>query len=212
MKKFLFALSMPVIMLSCQSGPEGEEAKVADTQTAATSTSGNTYNIDLQNSTVTFIGTKPVGTHTGEMKLSNGMLTVENGNISSGSFTIDMTKITSKDADTNYSFKLIGHLQSPDFFDVAKYPGSKFEITGCTPLANDSNATHAISGNLTLKDSTKNVTFPAKVTVTDTELSAVADFNIDRTQWGLFYGNDKSLGDKFIYPEVKLQLNVKATK
>ncbi|MBK8329991.1 MAG: YceI family protein [Bacteroidetes bacterium] len=85
-------------------------------------------------------------------------------------------------------------------------------MTNCTALTNDSNATHTFSGNLTLKDSTKNVTFPAKVTMNDATITAVADFNIDRTQWGLFYGNDKSLGDKFIYPEVKIKLNINAKK
>jgi polyisoprenoid-binding protein YceI len=212
MTKLIYPVLLLALFASCQDAPEGDQAKVADTQEAAAATGGNTYTVDTQNSAVTFVGTKPTGTHTGEMKLSSGTFNVDNGNITSGTFTIDMTKIVSKDADTNYSFKLIGHLQSPDFFDVAKFPGSKFEVTACTPLTNDSMATHAISGNLTLKDSTKNVTFPAKVAITETGLSATADFIIDRTQWGLFYGNDKSLGDKFIYPEVKLQLNIQAKK
>ena len=37
-----------------------------------------------------------------------------------------------------------------------------------------------------------------------------ANFNIDRTNWGLSYGNDKSLGDKYIRPEVNIGLNIVA--
>lgn len=212
MKKTIYALAMIAFMASCQNGPEGDKAVVGNTQQASSEVNGQAYTVDTAVSTVTFIGTKPVGTHTGEMKIAGGSLNVGNGNITGGSFNIDMTRITSKDPDTNYSYKLIGHLQSPDFFDTGKFPVSKFEITACNPLANDSNATHTISGNLTLKDSTRNVTFPAKVVISESGLTANAAFIIDRTQWGLFYGNDKSLGDKFIYPEVKLLLNLKANK
>ncbi|MCG7859338.1 YceI family protein, partial [Flavihumibacter sediminis] len=92
------------------------------------------------------------------------------------------------------------------------FPTASFVITGVEPITGDSTATHKISGNLTLKDSTKNVSFPAQVTVAETGVKAAANFNIDRTQWGMFYGNDQSLGDKFIRPEVNIKLNINANK
>jgi polyisoprenoid-binding protein YceI len=73
-------------------------------------------------------------------------------------------------------------------------------------------ANYTVSGNLTMKDSTKNITFPAKITVADNSLTALANFNVDRTQWGIRYGNDKSLGDKFISETVNIQLNLKAAR
>lgn len=211
MKKTILSFAIIAMLASCQSGPEGETAQTTETKEAAAST-GASYTIDNATSVVTFVGTKPVGTHTGDFKVTEGNLTLDNGNITSGTFTIDINSMVSKDADTNGSYKLIGHLLSPDFFDAAKFGTAKFEITGCEAVTGDANATHKISGNLTLKDSTKNVSFPAKVTVNENALTATADFNIDRTQWGLFYGNDKSLGDKFIYPEVKIMLNIAAKK
>jgi polyisoprenoid-binding protein YceI len=211
MKKTILSLAVIAFMASCQSAPDGETAKTADTQEAAKAT-GAAYKVDVANSTVSFLGTKPVGTHTGDFKLTDGNVNVENGNITSGSFTIDINSMKMTDKDTAYMGKLLGHLLSGDFFEATKYPTSKFEITACEAVTGDANATHKISGNLTLKDSTKNVSFPAKVDLTDAGLKATADFNIDRTQWGLFYGNDKSLGDKFIYPEVKITLNISATK
>ena len=212
MKSLLSAISLIFILASCQNKPEGEAAATGEKQAASNATGGQAYHVDASNSTVLFIGTKPIGTHHGLMHLKEGTLNVDKGNIVSGSFLIDMSKIEIKDADTTYSFKLVGHLLSPDFFNAAKYPTAKFEITKCEALQNDSTATHRISGNLTIKDSTKNISFPAKINLTDNTMSATADFNIERTLWGLHYGNDKSLGDKFIYPEVKIQLNIQAKK
>lgn len=211
MKKVILSLTALAFFAACQNAPEGDTAQTADTQTVATDSNGTVYNVDLATSSVGFLGTKPVGTHAGEFKLTEGSLTVANGNITAGNFTIDVNSMTIKDADTNGAYKLVGHLLSPDFFDAAKFGTAKFAVTACEAVTGDTNATHKISGNLTLKDSTKNVSFPAKVTVSDAGVTATASFNIDRTQWGLFYGNDKSLGDKFIYPEVKISLNI-ATK
>jgi len=207
MKKIFYSIALLSLMAACQNAPEGETSSATEKQETAVA-SGKTYTMDNALSTVTFLGSKPTGTHAGITHLVNGSLSVENGNISSGNFIIDMSKIEIADKDTSNSYKLVGHLMSPDFFDVAKYPTSKFEITKSEVLTNDSTGTHRISGNLTLKDSTKNVSFPAKVSITEAGITAIASFNIDRTQWGVHYGNDKSLQDKFIYPEVKITLNL----
>ena len=200
MKTLIYSLAFMSMLASCQNAPEGETAKTGDKQEASATATGTTYTVDNATSTINFLGTKPVGTHNGQMHMKDGSFIVDNGNITGGSFTVDMSKMEIQDKDTAYSYKLVGHLLSADFFDAAKYPTSKFEIT------------HRISGNLTMKDSTKNVTFPAKISITDAGVTATADFNIDRTLWGLYYGNDKSLKDKFIYPEVNIKLNIQATK
>jgi len=116
--------------------------------------------------------------------------------------------------------KLQGHLQSDDFFDVAQYPTATFEITDIKPYDGQAttedgktnekaaNATHFVSGNLTLKGVTKNISFPAAMKASESAAKARANFNIDRTLWGLTYGNDKSLGDRFINPQVNIQFEV----
>jgi polyisoprenoid-binding protein YceI len=104
---------------------------------------------------------------------------------------------------------------------VAKYATAKFEITGVEVFKYDSltmkevimkDATHTIKGNLTLLDSTKNISFPAKVTIVDNKVNAVADFNIDRTQWGLNYKGPNNPQDWVISKTVNLKLNISATK
>jgi hypothetical protein len=63
-----------------------------------------------------------------------------------------------------------------------------------------------------MKDISKSISFPAKVAMSDAQITADSEFNIDRAQWGINYGNDKSLGDKFINPEVNIKLHLVASK
>jgi len=49
------------------------------------------------------------------------------------------------------------------------------------------NPTHSLTGNLTLRGTTKSITVPANVSITDGEVKASAKFYIDRTQWGITY-------------------------
>lgn len=213
MKKLALPLAAILFLASCQQAPDAANAETAEKQDVSTAASGAaTYTVDTTTSTVGWLGTKPVGQHHGDFKLASGALSVDNGNLVSGNIVIDINSIKDYDLEGEYNTKLIGHLKSPDFLDVEKHPTAKFEITAVEVLQNDTSGTHKISGNLTLRDSTKNVTFPAKVNLTENELTAKANFNIDRTQWGLHYGNDKSLGDKFIRPEVNLTLNISAKK
>lgn len=214
MKKSILSIGvLAILAASCQQAPDAAKAETAEKQEVASVEGATTYNIDVATSTVGWIGTKPVGKHNGDFKLSSGSLSVENGAVKGGNFVIDVNSIRDIDiTDAEGNGKLVGHLKSPDFLDAAKFPTAKFEITSIEALQNDTSGTHKISGNLTLKDSTKNVTFPAKVTVSATDVKAVANFNIDRTSWGLRYNNDQSLGDKFIHPEVNISLNIEAKK
>ncbi len=211
MKHLILTIATAFLFASCGNTPEGAKTETAEAGTEAKAT-GTTYNVDVTNSTVGWTG-KAVGHgHTGIFKLNNGTLSVENGNITAGNFEINIGSLDNTDDAGDKKKDLIGHLLSPDFFDGAKYPTAKFAVTACEALTGDTNGTHKISGNLTLKDSTKNVTFPAKVNVTETGLTADAKFVIDRSTWGMSYGTDKSLKDKFIAPEVGITLKLSATK
>src|SRR5690349_16021337 len=54
-----------------------------------------------------------------------------------------------------------GHLRSPDFLDVEKYPTITFKSTKVEPNKDGSQA--KITGDLTIKDVTKPVTFEAEL-------------------------------------------------
>ena len=109
-------------------------------------------------------------------------------------------------------------LKSALFFDAEQYPTATFAITGINAYRPDGNevllkdATHTIQGNLTIKEVTKNVTFPAKIVLLKNQLTANANFNIDRTLWGMTYRADKSVQDKLINSMVNIQFNITAQR
>ncbi len=222
MKKTLIPFAAIALLAACNDAPKADNAGTTDKQEVK-SADGTSYAADKAVSTVTWTGTKPGGSHAGNFKLSDGSLMVKEGAITGGSFVIDINSMDNTDlaADTAQKHGLEGHLKSPDFFDAAKYPTAKFEITGVTTFKYDSltmkdvimkDATHTINGNLTLKDSTKNVSFPAKVTMSDAQVTAMANFNIDRTLWGMNYKGPKNPQDWIISKTVNLALNITANK
>jgi polyisoprenoid-binding protein YceI len=220
MKKFLLAIATTTVFVACNNAPEADKATTGEKQTVA-STDGTTYITD-STSTVGWTGTKPTGAHTGTFKVQNGSLAVKDNNLTGGSFVIDVNSLNVTDlTEADGKGKLEGHLKSPDFFDATKFGSAKFEITGVEAFKNDSltmkdvvmkDATHTIKGNFTLKDSTKNISFPAKVSISGDKVTAAADFNIDRTQWGLNYKGPNNPQDWVISKTVNLKLNIAASK
>ncbi|MFZ4056555.1 MAG: YceI family protein [Ferruginibacter sp.] len=221
MKKLVLPIALLATFAACNNAPEADKATTGDKQAVASS-EGTTYVID-STSLVTWVGTKPTGSHTGTFAVKEGSLTVKDSTLAAGNFTIDINSLINIDlaADAENKGKLEGHLKSPDFFDAAKFPTAKFEITGVEVFKYDSltmkdvvmkDATHTIKGNLTLKDSTKNISFPAKVSITADKVTAVADLNIDRTLWGMNYKGPNNPQDWIISKTVNLKLNISTTK
>lgn len=213
---FSLFIAASLFLASCGGSPEGSEATVTEATTPTEAPAAASYAVDIQNSSLVWKGSKVTGSsHEGTLKLSAGTLKVEGGNLVAGSFTVDMNSLDNTDLKGKDGYeKLLGHLKSDDFFGVATYPTATFEITGSTPKTGDPNATHDISGNLTIKGITKNLTFPAKVTVDPTSLSATASFFFDRSLYEVRYGSKSffnDLGDNAINNEIELKIDLKAT-
>jgi polyisoprenoid-binding protein YceI len=81
--------------------------------------------------------------------------------------------------------KLTTHLQSADFFDVREHASAKFESTEIVP---DDDGLVTIKGNLTLHGVTKEISIPAAVSITDEGLTLKADFSINRSEFGMTFG------------------------
>ncbi len=202
--------------------------KESKTDTASTSTeqkaaehSGETFTINTDGTAVKWTAYHKGGLNPrfGTIK-TTGTFSVENGNITSGtlesdvnSLTTDPTAVDPKSSEGKTSIDLDDHLKSPDFFDVAKYPNVKFQITKVEDLASGTEskvkgANKTVSGNLTIKDKTVNVSFPAKVEIKDNKASLVSKFTINRQEWGLVYGTDGDPKDWMISQDVDLELNI----
>lgn len=202
---------------ACTSAPDAKEAVTTKAKevkesvqskanSAATKVNRKKGGLNIEESKIAFIGTKPTGRHSGEFKIQDGALDIVDGVLKGGKFIIDMNSLTVTDLEGEMKANLEGHLKSDDFFGVEKHPKASFVITDV--VKSEGEGTHVIGGNLTMLGKTNNIKFPASINTTDGIMRAEANFNIDRTKWNIRYGNDKSLGDKFIRPEVNINVNL----
>lgn len=193
-------------LYSCVENPEGKKADTKDSVTTAGPTAGNGLAVDTNASSIAWLGNKITGKHNGSIKISSGNLFVQDGKLTGGKFTINMTTIHDQSIDdSTYKANLEGHLKSPDFFDVAKFPEAVFEITS---VQDSANAKLKIAGNLTLRGVSKNISFDADVLEsTPASFKAKADFNINRHDWGITYPGKK---DDAISHEINLKVDLQA--
>jgi len=193
MKNLVFAVVAIVAFAACKQSPKTSEAAGSVATAAPTAA---TYVIDPSASTLGWKGSKVVtGSHNGTINITEGLVTLENDVLKTGRFTIDMKTITVLDGEKDKA-KLVGHLSSPDFFAVDSFPTATFEITKTEKLQNaDANGNnYLVSGNLTLRGVTREITFPAKVTVEDSKVTAVASTEINRIEWNVMWGNENDKG------------------
>lgn len=223
--KNLSVLGLSVFMLAASCKESKTDTASVATEQAVAQNAGDTFNVNADSSTVNWTAYHKGGLNPrfGTTKTS-GTLSVENGNLVSGSLVSDINSLTTDPKavdptanDGKTSADLDAHLKSADFFDVEKYPSVKFDITKIEELAEGAaskveGANKTVSGNLTIKDKTVNVSFPAKVEVTDSTVNIVSKFTINRQDWGLAYGTEGDPKDWMISQEVALELNIVAGK
>ncbi len=106
------------------------------------------------------------------------------------------------------------HLQSPDFFDAAKYPtitfkSKKVEVAG--------DKTYKVTGDLTMHGVTKSVVLDVDYMGSDNMMGAniagfVAKTKIDRRDFGLVWGEDKltAAGNLMVANDVNITLDIAA--
>ncbi|MFM1998890.1 MAG: hypothetical protein RL204_837 [Bacteroidota bacterium] len=175
------------------------------------------FNIDYKASTINWHAEKVTGSgHDGTIRVSSGQVTVAKGNVSAGKMKVDMNGITCTDlTDAEMNSNLINHLKSADFFNTAAFPDANFEVVSVKAEADKAGNTHKITGKFTIKGITKEITFPAKVTGTATQVNINGTFNLDRSLFDVKYGSTSffdSLGDKAINNDIRLTFNLVAKK
>jgi polyisoprenoid-binding protein YceI len=172
---------------------------------------GKLFVADVKKSTVTWLGKKVTGSHDGGIALSQGSIETDGKTISKGSFEIDMNSITCKDiTDEGYNAKLIGHLKNDDFFATDKFPKATLVIKSAKAKGNGE---FDVVGDLTIKNITQAVNFPANIKITGNGLVATAKVTVDRTKYDIKYGSGSffdNLGDKAIDNLFTLDVNLVA--
>jgi polyisoprenoid-binding protein YceI len=160
----------------------------------------------VADSKIEFTGSKVTGSHSGGFKAFTAEAVVDPVKKSLIDFktTIDM------DSTWSDNDRLTGHLKNQDFFDVPKFPTSKFETTQIDSVGDDKlpGSNTMIVGNLTLHGVTKSIRFPAKVDIAESgAVTLNTEFAINRKDFGIEYAGKT---DDLIRDEVVIRLAVKA--
>ncbi|MBS4062639.1 MAG: YceI family protein [Bacteroidetes bacterium] len=218
MKKIIYLLALPLFFAACGQAPKtAEEAGEVKQATAEAAV----FTVDTEGSMLKWEGAKITETvHNGTVSITEGSLAFAGDQLEAGSFTVDMNTLVVLDlTEETGKFKLEGHLKSGDFFQVENYPTAKFEVTGAEALSGDPAATHRISGNLTIKDVTNGISFPATVVVSESGVEANAKFEINRNEWGVLWGGTKTeqgikdfLQNNLIKDMITFEVSLKANK
>ncbi len=146
-------------------------------------------NVDTVESVVQWKGTEMRGSdsHEGILRLREGRLELKNGVLEGGYFIADMHSINVTDipkSDPVPRRYLTEHLESEDFFYVEKFPTAGFEITHTQKLEGNQ---VRVTGNLSVRDVTKEVEFIAEKTQTTSATMYKASFIIDRFEYNISY-------------------------
>jgi polyisoprenoid-binding protein YceI len=172
----------------------------------------NQYSIDPAHSAAQFsVKHMMISNVRGEFKKVTGTVYIDQANPTASKVDaiIDATTISTRDEQRD------GHLKSPDFFDVAKYPTLTFQST----KVEKSGPKYLVSGNLTIHGVTK----PAVLTV-DSLTSEVKDpwgnlragasatTTINRKDFGLVWNKAVDNGGVMVGDEVTISLDVEMVR
>lgn len=184
-----------------------EQAVTGDT---AATLSGS-HEIDAAASSANWTG----GKHLIKDYIDRGTINIKSGNavftddvLTGGQVVFDMNSIatleTGRGNDADNTSQQARHMKSPDFFDAANFPESKFVITSAEKAGD---VTYNLTGDLTIKDKTNSVSFPVEVSNESGVITISGSATLDRTLWDIKYGSSKffaSLGDNVIDDEFTL--------
>ena len=166
--------------------------------------------VNTKVSNIDWVGKKVSGEHTGTINIKEGAIQFHDGHLSGGKILIDMASMTTTDLEGEWADKLIGHLNSPDFFDVKNHNTATLTITS---FKLNEGTNYSVSGTLMIKGISKPITFPATIEMKDGKLAAYAEVKVDRTLYDIKYGSGKffeGLGDKMIDDEFIVKFKIAA--
>ena len=205
--RLITAVLASTLLIAACADPAADKSKAvtgeATSATPQSSTQGVKYLITPQNSKIEFVASKVTGSHNGSFKDFSGAIDyVGQPEKSRVNVTIKMSSVSTDTDD------LTKHLQTPDFFDVAKFPQATFESTEIKP-GGEKGASHTVTGNFQLHGITKSITFPATIAVTSEVATVDSTFSINRKDFGVNYAG---MANNAIRDQVVMTLHIRATK
>ncbi|MDU2586766.1 YceI family protein [Corynebacterium sp.] len=170
-----------------------------------------TYALDPAHTIIGFVAKHAMVTKVrGNFADFEGTITVaENIAESAAEATIRTASITTGNDDRD------AHVKNEDFFAVKQYPKITFKATN---LNVDENGNGTVTGDLTIKDTTKSVDLDVEDVATaedpfgNTRLGFEATTKINRTHFGIDFNAPLKTGGVLVSEEIKIELEVSAIK
>jgi polyisoprenoid-binding protein YceI len=147
---------------------------------SATKVAAGGIRLTPQNTRIEFVGSSERTSHAGGFQQFTGTFDVKGDDLRTARLTFD---IDMNSTATNIGL-LTRHLKSKDYFDVRQYPHSAFVSTSIQPSTTPE-ATHIITGNLTLHGVTRTISAPANITLANGVLTLSSRFVIRQSEFGM---------------------------
>jgi len=187
---------------------------VTDVETRSTVEEGltGTYQLDPTHTRLGFVARHAMVTKVrGQFNQFSGVLTIdaEDPSKSTAEVSIDVASVTTGNADRD------NHLRANDFFDVPNFPTWTFKSTSAEKVGED---TYRITGDLTIKDTTKPITIDfehsgaAKDPWGNTRIGFEGRTTVNRKDWGIGWNVALEAGGVLVGEKVTLELDVSAVK
>ena len=168
-----------------------------------------TYNIDSVHSSSGFSVRHILSKFTSSFTKTSGTITVDRANLENSKVeaTVEVASVSTAAPDRDK------HLQSPDFFDAVKFPSMTFKSTAWKKTGEN---TFDVTGNLTIKDITKEVVLKTTLLGFGPGMrpgSAVSGWEattvLKRSDFGV---NGPAMLGKALGDEVTVDINIEAKK
>jgi polyisoprenoid-binding protein YceI len=170
-----------------------------------------TYKVDTSASVLKWTGFHLAKSyeHTGLVQIKSGEVSSDGSMITSATVVVDMSSISNTDLTSSKdNAKLVNHLKSDDFFGVEKYPEAKIMIK--SSKLKSGNVYNTVA-DLTIRGITKEVAFETTIEkITDSELVAIANMKIKRTDFEVMYG--WSVENAMLDGEFNMEVKIVAKK
>lgn len=170
----------------------------------------HTYSLDDPHSSASFtVSHLVISKTTGKFKEMDGTFKVNEDNITDSS-----VEVTIKTASINTDDeKRDNHLKSADFFDVEKYP----EITFKSKKIEKTEDGYVMTGDLTIKDVTKEVSVPFEFNgfvdfMGTRRFGADAELTINRQDFNVEWNKTLDNGGLVVGNDVKINLHVEGVR
>ena len=146
-----------------------------------------------------FTAYKVIGSQTGSFLLYEGTVAITDGKIESA----EILGLAETDSVLTKSNTLTKILKGDKFFKTDEYPETEFKSTKIEKTKDGYNVT----GDWTIRDVTKSITFPAKISLEDGVFKLNAEFKVDRKDFKLTY---KGISDNAIKDTIDIKWTIVA--